>query len=57
MWIFWYDLHLKTLVMQTRLAVMDGVGGDTGVKPQHQLHHLPTTAPSFWFFFIVIKII
>ncbi len=24
----------------TRLAAIDGVGGDTGVKPQHRLRHL-----------------
>ncbi len=29
-----------------RLAAIDGVGGDTGVKPQHRLRHLPTAAPS-----------
>ncbi len=26
----------------SRLAATDGVGGDTGVKPQHQLRNLPT---------------
>ncbi len=25
--------------------MIDGVGGDTGDKPQHRLHHLPTAAP------------
>ncbi len=33
--------------LYTRLAAIDGVGGDTGVKPQHRLRHLPTAAPSF----------
>ncbi len=41
--------------MQLRLVVIDGVGGDTGVKSQHRLRHLPTAAPSphhvFFFFF------
>ncbi len=44
----------------TRLAAIDGVGSDTGVKPQHRLRHLPTAAPSLTvilIFFIVIKII
>ncbi len=44
----------------TRLAAIDGVGGDTGVKPQHRLRHVPTAAPSLTIiliFFIVIKII
>lgn len=27
-----------------RLAVIVSVGAVTGVKPQHQLHHLPTAA-------------
>ncbi len=49
-------------LMQLRLVVIDGVGGDTGVKSQHLLGHLPTAAPSptivfFNFFFIVIQII
>ncbi len=48
--------------MQLRLVVIDGVGGDTGVKSQHRLPHLPTAAPSptivfFNLFFIVIQII
>ncbi len=30
----------------SRLAAIDGVGGDTGVKSQHRLRHLPTAAPS-----------
>ncbi len=30
----------------TRLAAIDCVGGDTGVKPQHRLRHLHTAAPS-----------
>ncbi len=34
----------------TRLAAIDGVGGDTGVKPQHRLRHLHRPSPSFWFF-------
>ncbi len=37
-----------------RLAAIDTVGGDTGVKPQHWLRHLPTVAPSppsFRFFY------
>ncbi len=33
-----------------RLAAIDGVGGDTGVKPQHRLRHLHRPSPSFWFF-------
>ncbi len=41
--------------MESRLAAIDGVGGDTGVKPQHRLRHLPTAAPSliviFFFFY------
>ncbi len=37
--------------MSTWLAAIDGVGGDTGVKPQHRLRHFPTAAPSLWFFF------
>ncbi len=41
--------------MQLRRVVIDGVGGDTGVKSQHRLRHLPTAAPSptivFFFFF------
>ncbi len=32
--------------MQLRLVAIDGVGGDTGVKSQHLLSHLPTVAPS-----------
>ncbi len=28
------------------LRAIDGVGGDTTVKPQHWLHHLPTAAQS-----------
>ncbi len=32
--------------MQLRLVAIDGVGGDTGVKSQHRLCHLPTAAPS-----------
>ncbi len=36
--------------------MIDGVGGDTGVKSQHRLPHLPTAAPSptivfFYLFF------
>ncbi len=32
--------------------MIDGVGGDTGVKSQHQLRHLPTgTIPHHRFFF------
>ncbi len=30
-----------------RLAAIDGVGGDTGVKPQHRLRHLHRPSPSF----------
>ncbi len=44
-----WDWHLaagtRRLVL-VRLAAIDGVGGNTGVKPQHQLRHLPTTALS-----------
>ncbi len=44
--------------MQLRLVVIDGVGGDTGVKSQHRLRHLPTAAPSptmvFFFFFFFL---
>ncbi len=37
--------------MQLRRVVIDGVGGDTGVKSQHRLHHLPTAAFFFNIFF------
>ncbi len=40
--------------MQLRLVVIDGVGGDTGVKSQHRLRHLPTAAPSPTMFFIYL---
>ncbi len=33
--------------MTNRLAAIDGVGGDTGVKPQHRLRHLHRPSPSF----------
>ncbi len=32
--------------LYARLAAIDGVGGDTVIKLQHQLRHLPTAAPS-----------
>ncbi len=37
--------------IRTRLAAIDGVGGDTGVKPQHRLRHLHRPSPSFDFFY------
>ncbi len=30
---------------------VDCVGDDTGVKPQHRLHHLHRPSPSFRFFY------
>ncbi len=33
-----------------RLAAIDGVGGDTGVKTQHQLRHFPPRHRHFDFF-------
>ncbi len=39
--------------MQLRLVAIDGVGGDTGVKSQHRLRHLPTVAPSPTMFFLI----
>ncbi len=39
---------IEKKLMCVRLAAIDGVGGNTGVKPQHPLRHLPTAslAPS-----------
>ncbi len=40
------DKKFSYRYIPSRLAAIDGVGGDTGVKPQHRLRHLPTAAPS-----------
>ncbi len=37
-----------------RLAAIDGVCGDTGVKSQHRLRHLPTAAPSLTVGFFIL---
>ncbi len=38
---------IKNRHSSIRLAAIDGVGGDTGVKPQHRLRHLHRPSPSF----------
>ncbi len=39
-------MSLTFPLLTSRLAAIEGVSGDTGVKPQHRLNHLPTAAPS-----------
>ncbi len=42
----------EELKLVTRLAVIDGVGGDNGVKPQHRLRHRGTSLSHLDFFFL-----
>ncbi len=47
-------ITVHKMSLTTRLAAIDGVGGDTGVKPEHRLRHLPNAhrpSPSFLFIF------
>ncbi len=44
----------EELKLVTRLAAIDGVGGDNGVKPQHRLRHCGTVPQSFRFFFLIV---
>ncbi len=59
----WTNLILSNvtyMLVLTRLAVIDGDGGYTSVKPQHRCVTCPPQhrpPPSFRFFFIVIQII
>ncbi len=45
-WCYWKTEDGLKQGPASRLATIDGDDGNTGVKPQHLLLHLPTVAPS-----------